>query len=167
MGEVRQLFLLRHAKSSWQETQLDDHDRPLATRGRKAAKSMAEHIHRAGIQPELVLCSSAVRARETLDALSVDGEIRIERDLYGASPNDLLDRLRRVPAAVESAMLIGHNPGIQDLAVCIAGGGVQLPQVRRKFPTGTLATLTFSGQWDGLVPGSAELVAFVRPKELD
>jgi phosphohistidine phosphatase len=163
---LKRLFLLRHAKSSWEDPQLADHDRPLASRGRRAAKLMAEHLRRAGIRPPLVLCSSARRARETLDELAVEGEIRIEHELYGASPGELLERLQGVPDAVESAMLIGHNPAIQSLAVGLAGGGAQLTRVERKFPTGALATLRFTGDWPELKPGCAELVAFVRPKQL-
>jgi phosphohistidine phosphatase len=163
---MRHLFLLRHAKSSWQETQLDDHDRPLAPRGRTAGKLMAKHLRESGIQPSVVLCSSALRARETLDELAIESEIRIEPDLYGASPSDLLERLQRVPDAVESTMLIGHNPSIQSLTLNLAGHGAQLAQVQRKYPTGALATLTFTDDWRRLKPGCAELVAFVRPKQL-
>jgi phosphohistidine phosphatase len=164
--EAKQLFLLRHAKSSWEDPQLDDHDRPLAPRGRRAAKAMADHLRAAEIQPSLVLCSTARRARETLDGLAVEGEVRIERELYGASTGELLERLHRVPEGIESTLLIGHNPAIQGLALTVAGRGTQLARVQRKFPTGALAALTFAGDWDALTPGCAELVAFVRPKEL-
>jgi phosphohistidine phosphatase len=164
--EAKRLFLLRHAKSSWQDPELDDHDRPLAPRGRRAAKLMAEHLRGTGIRPSFVLCSSALRARETLDELAVEGEVRIERELYAASEGELLERLQRVPDTVESTMLIGHNPAIQSLAMSLAGGGTELARVQRKFPTGALAALTFAGDWSGLRPASAELAAFVRPKQL-
>jgi phosphohistidine phosphatase len=167
MAGPKRLFLLRHAKSSWDAPGLADHDRPLAARGRKAAKTMARHIRREGIRPALVLCSSAVRARETLDGVAPPGEVQVEPELYGASWDELLDRLRRVPDGVASAMLIGHNPAIQSLAVRLADGDEKdLARVERKFPTGALATLTFSCDWNELRPGSAELVAFVRPKQL-
>jgi phosphohistidine phosphatase len=128
---------------------------------------MAEHLRRAGIRPSLVLCSSARRARETLEELAVAGEARIEPELYGASAAELLQRLRRVPGSVESTMLIGHNPAMQDLALLLAGGGAELARVERKFATGALATLTFDGGWHALGPGGAELAGFVRPKDLE
>jgi phosphohistidine phosphatase len=168
---VRRLFLLRHAKSSWDDPQLTDHDRPLALRGRRASEVMADYLGRERIAPELVICSSAARTRETLQRV-IGGrddqiEARVERGLYMASADELLDRVRAVPGEVESVMLIGHNPGIQTLALSLAGGGEKIARVRKKFPTGALATLEFNGAWDELRPGGAELVSFVRPKELD
>lgn len=160
------LFLLRHAKSSWENEDLADHDRPLAGRGRKAAKRIGKHLRSEGIHPALVLCSSARRARETLERVGPDGEVRIESELYGASASELLERLRRVPDATESVMLIGHNPAIQELALELADDGDRLQDVERKFPTCALATLAAPGGWSELRPGSAELVGFVRPKEL-
>lgn len=165
MAEAKQLFLLRHAKSSWDDPTLADYDRPLAPRGRKAAKVMAEHLHREKIKPALVLCSSARRSRETLDRVSPGGDVFIEPELYGATDDELLDRLRRVPPAVDSVMLIGHNPAIECLAIGLAGKG-EIPKIALKFPTAALATLTFDGDWSGLGPERAELAAFVTPKEL-
>ncbi|HEV3228297.1 MAG TPA: histidine phosphatase family protein [Solirubrobacteraceae bacterium] len=166
MPQAKHLFLLRHAKSSWEDPGLDDHERPLAPRGRRAAMAMAGHLARAGVEPELVLCSTARRARETLERLSPGGEVLIESELYGASPTQLIERLRRVPDAVDSVMLIGHNPAMQSLAISLAVAGGERERVERKFPTGALATLVFHGGWGELQPGSAELVAFVRPKEI-
>src|SRR5207247_5287517 len=102
MPRPKRLLLLRHGKSSWDDPGIADHDRPLAPRGRRAAKSMGEHLRRESIRPVLVLCSSAVRARETLDAVAPTGEVRIEPELYGAPWDELLDRLRRVPGGVGS-----------------------------------------------------------------
>jgi phosphohistidine phosphatase len=164
--QAKRLFLLRHAKSSWDETSLADHDRPLAPRGRRAAKLMARHLRDEGTSPSLVLCSSARRTRDTLRLLGLGGEVRIERELYGASEDELLDRLRGVPDTVESVMLVGHNPSIQDLALRLAGGGAGLTDVERKFPTGALATLTFADRWRELRPDCAELAGFVTPKEI-
>jgi phosphohistidine phosphatase len=166
---MRRLFVLRHAKSSWDDPGLPDHDRPLARRGRKASKLIAEHLRLEGVSPELVLCSSAARTRETLERMmpALPGaEVSIERGLYGASADDLLSRLRRVPDAVGSVMLIGHQPAIQELVLDLAGDGADLNRVRVKFPTAALATLLFAGGWSELEPGGAELVAYVRPKEL-
>ena len=157
---ARRLFLLRHAKSSWDDPALADHDRPLAPRGRKAGTLLREHLRVNRIQISLVLCSSAQRARETLELVQPLGEVVIERELYGASAEQLLERLRRVPDEHQAVMLIGHNPAIEDLAADLAG------HAQDKFPTGALATLSFSGPWAELTPGGATLESFVRPREL-
>ena len=117
MAEPKRLLLLRHAKSSWDDPALADYDRPLAARGRKAAKLIGAYLRREQIRISLVLRSSARRARETLDLVAASGDIQIEPELYGASADQLLERLRRVPDEVDAVMLIGHNPAIQDLAV--------------------------------------------------
>ena len=164
MAEVKHLLLLRHAKSSWDDPALDDHDRPLAARGRKAAKLIGAHMRREQIRSSVVLCSSALRARETLDLVAPAGEAQIEPELYGASAEQLLERLRRVPDEVDAVMLIGHNPAIQDLAVTLVAGTSEL--ATRKYPTGALARLTFTGAWGELAPRHAELAAFIIPREL-
>jgi phosphohistidine phosphatase len=164
MTEAKRVLLLRHAKSSWDDPALDDYDRPLAPRGRKAAKLIGAYLSREQVQIGLVLCSSARRARETLDLIATAGEIQIERGLYGASADRLLKRLRRVPDEVAAVMLIGHNPAIQDLAVSLDAGVSEL--AARKFPTGALAWLTVTGPWRALEPHQAQLAAFVTPREL-
>jgi phosphohistidine phosphatase len=164
MTEPKQLLLLRHAKSSWDDPSLADEDRPLAPRGRKAAKRLRAHVRRERIPVGLVLCSPAKRAHETLDLVAPPGEIVIERELYHATAAELLERLRRVPDTVDAVMLIGHEPAIRDLAVGLAGPESELAD--RKFPTGGLATLTFTGPWSTLAPGGAGLAAFVAPREL-
>jgi phosphohistidine phosphatase len=163
---VKRLFLLRHAKSSWDDAGLADRDRPLAPRGRRAVEVMARHLRDETISPSLVLSSPARRTRETLDGLAPSGEVQIEDELYGASAADLLERLRRLPDSKESVMLIGHNPAIQELALSLAGAGDRRADLERKFPTGALATLTVPDSWHELGPGSADLVEFVRPKDL-
>jgi phosphohistidine phosphatase len=163
---VKHLFLLRHAKSSWDEAGLADRDRPLAPRGRRATKLMARHLRDEKISPSLVLCSPARRTRETLEAVDPGGEVKFEDALYGASETELLERLREVPDATDSVMLIGHNPAIHELALGLAGAGDRRAYMERKFPTGALATLAVPDQWRELGPGSAELVAFVTPKDL-
>ena len=166
---MKRLFLLRHAKSSWDDPGLDDRDRSLAPRGRRASKLIAAHLRRERIAPSLVLCSSARRTRETLERVvpALDAaNVSIEDRLYGASSEGLLQRLREVPADVESVMLVGHQPAIQELALDLAGDGAELARVRAKFPTAALATLLFAEDWSELGPGSAELVAYVKPKEL-
>jgi phosphohistidine phosphatase len=167
---MKRLYLLRHAKSSWEDPTLADHDRPLARRGRRAATVMAEHLRRKGIAPELVLCSPSRRTRQTLTriapGLGENADVQIESELYAASAADLIEVLHGVPDEVESVMLIGHNPGIQDLALSLARGGSEIARVRSKFPTAALATLELNGSWRELAPGSAELTSLVKPKEL-
>ena len=171
MPSSKRLFILRHAKSSWDNPGLADHERPLAPRGRRAVEAIAAHVNAAGIKPELVLCSSSRRTRETLEGVGAGGEHVIESDLYGASCEEVLERLRRVPEEVESVMLVGHNPTLQALVLRladdeVAADGSYLGEVRRKFPTGALATLTFDGPWEELSPRSARLASYVRPKSL-
>jgi phosphohistidine phosphatase len=169
MPPNRILFLLRHAKSSWDEPGIEDHERPLAPRGRRAAGLLADHMRSAEIEPELVLCSSARRTRETLEGVGPPGEWLIESDLYAASPGTVLARLQRLPDDVRSAMVIGHNPTMQVLVLRLvaAGSGADLSEVQRKYPTGALATLTFEGGWNELAPGRARLEAYVRPRQLE
>lgn len=171
MSSSKRLFVLRHAKSSWDDPGLADHERPLAPRGRRAVEAIAAHLNEAGIEPELVLCSSARRTRETLEGVAVGGEHLIESELYEANCEDVLERLHRVPEGVESVMLVGHNPTLQALVLRLSGDngttdGSCLAEVRRKFPTGALATLTFDGAWEELSPRSARLASYVRPKSL-
>jgi phosphohistidine phosphatase len=167
---MKRLYLLRHAKSSWDDPTLADHDRPLAPRGRRAAKLMAKHLARERIALGLVLCSPSKRTRQTLERLAPvlgkSADVHIEPELYGAPARDLIEVLHEVSDEVESVMLIGHNPGIQDLALSLARAGSEIPRLRSKFPTAALATLEVNGTWRELAPESARLVSFVKPKEL-
>jgi phosphohistidine phosphatase len=162
------LYLLRHAKSSWDEPGLRDRERPLAPRGRRDAKRIAKHLVEHGVEPELVLCSDAKRTRETLELLRPalgSATVEIEDELYGASADELLGRIRLVADSVASALLIGHNPGIQDLALTIASGGMEVKRLESKFPTAALATFSLR-EWSRLSRASAALEAFVVPKQL-
>lgn len=166
---MRTLHLLRHAKSSWDEPGLADRERPLAPRGRRDAKRIAEHVRGLGLQPELVLCSSAVRTRETLDLLRPalgNAELEIEDGLYAASSAGLLARIREVPESVSSVMLIGHNPGLQELGIALSAAGDELERLVEKFPTAALATLATENTWSRLGPTGATLAAYVVPKQL-
>jgi phosphohistidine phosphatase len=161
------LYLLRHAKSSWDEPGVADRERPLAPRGRKASKRIAAHLRDEGIAPDLILCSPAKRTRQTLKRIELDAaDVRFADELYAASAGELLSVLNGIGDDVGSAMLIGHNPGIQDLALQLAGSGAEVGTMRAKFPTAALATLAFDGRWRELAPGGAELIAFVKPKQL-
>lgn len=165
------LYLLRHAKSSWDQPDLSDHDRPLAKRGRRPAKAIARYLREHEIAAELVLCSTALRARETLERIEpvlAGSDVRYERPLYGASAGELLERLRAVPDAVGSVMLIGHNPAIDELALALVGPGPARRALGPKYPTAALATLAPPGaSWRDLDRGEAELVDFVRPRDLE
>jgi phosphohistidine phosphatase len=168
---MKRLYLLRHAKSSWKDTSVPDHDRPLAGRGRRAAKAIARHLRDQAIEPDLVLCSSARRARETLDRLEKAlgaSSVQVEDELYAASATQLLDRVREVPDGVESVMLIGHNPGLQELALDLARPSPTAGELAAKYPTAALAMLELgASSWRELDHGSAELVALVRPRDLE
>jgi phosphohistidine phosphatase len=161
----RRLYLLRHAKSSWDQPELPDHDRPLAGRGRRATKALRRYLLEHDIAPELVLCSTARRARETLERIEPAlgaPTVRHEPALYAAGARALLDRLRHVPDAVASVMLVGHDPGIEELAETLTGG-----PVASKFPTAALATLELPGaSWRDTGPATAKLIAFVSPRDL-
>jgi phosphohistidine phosphatase len=154
----RTVYLLRHAKSSWDDPELADIERPLAPRGRKAAKKIASYLRNHDVHPELVLCSPAARARETLAAIG-EGEIRPE--LYGASAAELLLMIRGLPDDASSVLLVGHNPGMGDLA------GAFAPLPGGTFPTGALATFAFDCEhWADIEPGGADVVGYVVPREL-
>jgi phosphohistidine phosphatase len=164
--EPRRLYVLRHAKSSWDEPAARDHDRPLAPRGHRAVRLLARYVQDNEIRPDLVLCSTARRAVETLDGVDPPGDRVIDGSLYGAGFGQLLDRLRQVPAELRSVMLIGHNPALQVLVLALARSGDGLEDIGRKYPTGALATLEFLVPWSELDAGTAELVAYIRPKDL-
>ena len=168
---AKRLVLIRHAKSSWTDPDLIDHDRPLNARGRKAAAAVGRHLHRSGLEPDLVLCSSAVRARQTLDYLrfAAGPEVAIETSLYGAQAASLLTRIRRIPPGVGTAVLIAHNPGLEELARTLAGAGSDLAAAE-KFPTGAVAEFRYlTPTWAAIGPGGTVpggLVTFVVPSDL-
>lgn len=167
----RRLYLLRHAKSSWKDAELADHDRPLAGRGRRAADAIGRHMRAQAIAPEVVLSSTARRARETAERIRPSlpaSPIRYEPELYGASATELLERLRALPDTVASVLLIGHNPAMEELALAIARPSPRRRELEMKFPTGALATLSVgSASWRELGRESGDLVSFVRPRDLE
>lgn len=175
MTGVKNILLLRHAKSAWNVPHQSDHDRPLNERGERAARTMAAHLAAKAPRPDLVLCSTAARTRQTLAPLvsalgSPTPPISLEKQLYLASEIELLERLQALPADVATVLLIGHNEGIGELAAALAGHGPRdvLERLRDRYPTGALATLRLPlGPWSALAPGTCELLAFVRPRDLD
>jgi len=150
---------------------MEDVDRPLAPRGARAADRMRDYLDAERIRAELVLCSSALRTRETLGrilpGLGPELTVRIEPSVYSFEADQLLDRLRELPANVGSVMLIGHNPAMQELASLLAADGDRLDDLRKGFPTAALAELDVPvGSWDELTRGSGRLERFVVPREL-
>ena len=142
---MRHLWLLRHAKSAWDDPSLADVDRPLAARGITAASAMAAHLATSGVRPQLVLCSAGQRARQTLAAVlpsvGSDLEVRIESGLYTFDDEVLLRRLHQVADDVRTVLLVGHNPAFHDLALRIAGSGSARDRVAEKLPTCALVTI--------------------------
>ncbi|MCC6468069.1 MAG: histidine phosphatase family protein [Alphaproteobacteria bacterium] len=169
----RRLYLMRHAKSSWDDAAPDDRGRDLSARGRAAADRMGAFCGAERIAPALVLCSTARRARETLARLvpHLPGSRRIEFEdgLYLAGAAELVRRLRRVEDPVRSVMLVGHNPGLQELAatLCASGDEAALARLRGKYPTGALAEITLPIEhWRQLEIDTGMLVRFVAPRDL-
>jgi phosphohistidine phosphatase len=165
---VKRLHLLRHAKSSWKDESLADEERPLAKRGVRASKRMAEHIAGAGLGIELVVCSPARRARDTIDplleALDPEPEVRTEPAVYGADVGELLEVVRGLPEEMDVAVIVGHNPGLQSFAFGLAADA----RLRGKYPTGALASFALDVErWRDVELGGARLESFVRPRELD
>jgi phosphohistidine phosphatase len=170
---LKTLLLLRHAKSSWDEPFLSDHERPLARRGQKAAPLMGMFIAEAGLVPDLVLCSSARRAQETWNLASdhIGGPYQVEilDDLYHASVGSLIAMLREVPDALNRVLMVGHNPTFEDLAMTLvgSGSGETERELGRKFPTGALAVIDFpDGGWPEIERGAGYLRDFVKPRSL-
>jgi phosphohistidine phosphatase len=167
----RHILLLRHAKSAWDDPSLDDHDRPLAPRGQEAGKRLREYMRDLPVRPDVVLCSSAVRTVQTLHAIRpVLGrklDVRIEDGLYLADDDTWLRRLQQLDDGVAGAMVVGHNPGLEDLAATLVGSGDrQLRQrLNAKFPTGAIATISFRGGWSDLAVGAGRLDAYFVPRQ--
>lgn len=171
---MKRIYLLRHAKSSWDDVALDDFQRPLNARGRKAAKRMARHFTEHSIRPNMVLCSAALRTRSTYELLEpvLQGvPVSFEDGIYEASRSDLLHRLQRLDGHLNSVLLIGHNPGLEKLALALCGGHgdhAGLERLEAKYPTGALTILDSSvPHWPELDTNKCTLVDFIRPKDLD
>lgn len=166
------LCLMRHAKAVPQEAEAEDRARPLAERGEQAARAVALWMADQGLTPDAVLCSSALRTRQTLAAvLPVLGgkpQVFYEDGLYLAEPRALLARLRKVAADRMTVLVIGHNPGLHELAIALAGsaGGKLARRLRESLPTAALACFELEGSWTSLGRGEARLSLFVTPKEI-
>ena len=168
---VKTLHLLRHAKSSWKHPELDDHDRPLSKRGRRAADAMARRFAELGT-PDLVLCSTALRTRQTLKRVSAalkPTKVVLEPAIYSGGSRRLMSLLAQLPESAGSVLLIGHNPALHQLALALATArsARRLPGRHEKLPTAALATFEFAGKWCDLDAGKAAVVAYVSPQDLD
>jgi len=175
---ARTLILLRHAKSAWPEG-VPDHDRPLGPRGRRDAPVAGQWMRLSGYVPDHVLCSTALRARETWQLaepeLGTQPPVSFEREAYEASAAELLDLIRRLPAAARTVAVVGHDPALPEVALALAADqkpshsaapADALDRLREKFPTAAIAVLELGGPWSLLRPGSARLAAFVTPRDM-
>lgn len=164
---MKTLMLLRHAKSSWKDTDIPDHDRPLNKRGKKTAPQMGRLLSKEGVLPDLILSSTAVRARETAQAVAkaakCKGPIELLESLYLATAGKLLAEAQsRTPDSVGRLLLVGHNPGMEDLVAILSGK-------REAFPTAALAVFEVGiDRWGALeLEVETKLVEIYRPKEID
>ncbi|MDZ4737117.1 MAG: histidine phosphatase family protein [Rhodospirillaceae bacterium] len=171
---MKRLYLLRHAKSSWDDPDGSDFERSLSKRGRSAAPSIGRFIESEGLTPRLVLCSTARRTRETCVLVSAGWtpppEIQFEDALYLAAPETIRSLLAALPANADQVMVIGHNPGIQTLASELGGGdrSEDMQRLRGKYPTGGLAVFDLDiDRWRDIGTAKATLRRFIAPRELD
>jgi len=171
---VKTLYLLRHAKSSWDHPGLRDHQRPLAPRGQRAAPRMGAYMAEQGYDPELVLCSTSERTRQTwalvAPELANEPNVQFSDEVYHASAGSLLDLATEIPPVYSSAMLIGHNPGVHAVADWLSGHGNErlLDELGVRYPTAALAVISFDvDDWSDVRAGTGTLEDFVRPRDLD
>lgn len=171
---MKRLTLLRHAKSGDDGLVARDFDRRLNAKGRRAARAMGKHLKDAGACFDKVVASPAVRVVETLEEVSVGYGAAItpdwQRTLYLAPADELLDVVRALPDAIESLLLVGHNPGLEELVLMLVpaerGGG--RCEVEEKYPTASVAEIALPvAHWDEVKAGAGVLETFVRPRDLD
>jgi phosphohistidine phosphatase len=170
----KRLILLRHAKSAWDNPSIADFERPLSNRGRKAAPLIGAYLARRSMIPGLVLSSSANRAAETLDLVSAGWQtkpiVKKLKSLYLAMPREMLRRVQAVGREPDCVMLVGHNPGIADLAnwLCAHGKAEQRASLARKFPTAAIAVLEFDVEdWAEVDAETGRLIDFTTPKQIE
>lgn len=168
---MKTLTLLRHAKSGWDAPAARDFDRPLNARGRKAARAMGREMRRLGLGFDLVLASPAARVTETLTELAqgygAAVDTRFDETIYLAPVDTLLTLVRAVDDGEARLLLVGHNPGMEQLALSLSGAGPLRGEIAAKYPTGALAEIGFDvPHWRDVAPGEGRLARFVRPREL-
>jgi phosphohistidine phosphatase len=173
MATTRRLLLLRHAKSSWDDPDLVDFDRPLSGRGLKTAPRVGRELARRGWLPDLALVSPALRTRDTwrLVAAELPASVQAEfiQALYEATAADILAKVRQANAEASSLLVLGHNPGLEEFARRLAGSRSDAPALNRleeKFPTAALARFDVDGDWAQLALGNARLTHCIWPKDL-
>ena len=162
---MRTLYLLRHAKSSWKDETLRDFDRPLKRRGRRAAERMGQVFSGEKLKSPLVISSPAVRARETTELVLESAELRVEphfdERIYEADVRTLMEVVRSIPDSSDTAILVGHNPGFENLLSYMTGDS-------RHMPTCALAKIEFdAASWSDVSEETGRLELFVTPKELE
>jgi phosphohistidine phosphatase len=168
------LTVLRHAKSSWGEQRLDDFDRPLNERGRKAARRIGRELRHRHVRFDRVIASPAVRVRETLVELAkgydTELDVLFDERIYAADVETLLDVVQGITDQVHAPLLVGHNPGLQQLVLNLTrddDGGLR-SKVAAKFPTAAVAVVTLPApRWEEVAPGSGEIRELIFPRELD
>ena len=173
---MKTIYILRHAKSDRGDLTLKDHDRPLNERGREAAPRMAAYIKGKRYRPDIVLCSTARRTVQTYDLIKdvlEDVPAKFEESLYLAEQRHLLERLRWLEDDLKSAMIIGHNPGLEQLANALSASPKDAEseklhrRMREKFSTCALAVIKVPVKtWREVKAGAGKLADFMRPKEL-
>jgi phosphohistidine phosphatase len=169
---MHQLLLLRHAKSSWDEPAIADRDRPLNRRGERAAAAVGRAMSELGLIPGLILASPARRTMQTLAGLApFPGAVRIEtpEELYLADAARLLAMLRDLPEREARVLVIGHNPGLHELAVTLVGNNrptADAERLAQRFPTAALAEFAMGGRWQELGPSGGRLVRFLLASDL-
>jgi phosphohistidine phosphatase len=161
---VKTLLLMRHAKSSWDNASLRDFDRPLAERGRRDAPRMAQALVALDSAPDFIVSSPAARARETIEAIIREGQLaaplEFNEGIYDATPAALMHIVRRLPDAHRRVLMVGHNPGFEDLLARLTGE-------RGRMPTAALACIEFQvDRWDDIENGQGKLVWLLTPKQL-
>ena len=168
---MKKLYVLRHAKSDWGDASLRDFDRPLNERGRKAAKALGKELRKRDLKPDLVLASPALRAKQTLqrvqDGFGTAFDVTEVERIYLAEPDALIDAIRHVPDDAQRVMLVGHNPGLQELVLALSEPSALRDEATEKFPTATLAEIRFGVQsWRDVSPGAGVLQILLRPRDL-
>jgi len=165
--KLRELMLMRHAKSDWKDNSLEDYDRPLANKGKKAACKLAAWLPENNLLPDLVWVSPAKRAQQTLKRLNLPKNIPVEtlESLYLATQDQLLSILKTVPKNTNRILLIGHNPGLERLFEYLTQPNTETEQ-SHLFPTATLAHLVLPASWETLQKGEGKLIHFIRPKDI-
>ncbi|MCW2810442.1 MAG: histidine phosphatase family protein [Friedmanniella sp.] len=165
----RTLVLVRHAKSSW-DLDVDDHQRPLSSRGRRDAQAIGTFLGEHDLHPDLVLCSTAVRTRETWTRAAADRladvTVRLEPTIYRAWVPELVGLLRALPDSVRTAVLVGHAPGVPDVVehLCPRTDAEDWNRLEAKFPTSGVALVEVPGSWAELGKGRARLRQFAVPR---